>query len=259
MVKVGQHVKGGESIIGYRIMRKKKTTDQDEKGDLHPSQPLHHRKSLLRVLGHCLRLSGTVLNMPPSPSCWHRSSMSWMAKWLAFRAPHANSESSMIRWQTCLLWSRSGPAGLQLGPSALRPIRLAGRLSLRRLRGPAAGAGSMSWPPPGETKYFKGLPIPAAAAMIALTILLYLRLDRNRLGQRYRHSGHDLRPGLLDGLDGPVLQFQGTRPGQAKTLQYLHLRRAFDDCDRHGAEHRVFGICLLLRLLGSGQYGPLMA
>lgn len=28
----------------------------------------------------------------------------------------------------------------------------------------------------GETKYFKGLPIPAAAAMIALTILLYLRL-----------------------------------------------------------------------------------
>ncbi|MFB3887101.1 MAG: CDP-diacylglycerol--serine O-phosphatidyltransferase [Thermodesulfobacteriota bacterium] len=28
----------------------------------------------------------------------------------------------------------------------------------------------------GETKYFKGLPIPAAAATIALTILLYLRL-----------------------------------------------------------------------------------
>jgi CDP-diacylglycerol--serine O-phosphatidyltransferase len=28
----------------------------------------------------------------------------------------------------------------------------------------------------GETKYFKGLPIPAAAAVIALTILLYLRL-----------------------------------------------------------------------------------
>jgi CDP-diacylglycerol--serine O-phosphatidyltransferase len=28
----------------------------------------------------------------------------------------------------------------------------------------------------GEVKYFKGLPIPAAAAMIALTILLYLRL-----------------------------------------------------------------------------------
>ena len=28
----------------------------------------------------------------------------------------------------------------------------------------------------GETKYFKGLPIPAAACMIALTILLYLRL-----------------------------------------------------------------------------------
>jgi CDP-diacylglycerol--serine O-phosphatidyltransferase len=28
----------------------------------------------------------------------------------------------------------------------------------------------------GETKYFKGLPIPAAAMTIALTILLYLRL-----------------------------------------------------------------------------------
>lgn len=28
----------------------------------------------------------------------------------------------------------------------------------------------------GETKYFKGLPIPAAASMIALTILLYIRL-----------------------------------------------------------------------------------
>ena len=28
----------------------------------------------------------------------------------------------------------------------------------------------------GETKYFKGLPIPVAASMIALTILLYLRL-----------------------------------------------------------------------------------
>jgi len=28
----------------------------------------------------------------------------------------------------------------------------------------------------GETKYFKGLPIPAAASMIAITILLYLRL-----------------------------------------------------------------------------------
>jgi CDP-diacylglycerol--serine O-phosphatidyltransferase len=28
----------------------------------------------------------------------------------------------------------------------------------------------------GETKYFKGLPIPASALMIALTILLYLRL-----------------------------------------------------------------------------------
>jgi len=28
----------------------------------------------------------------------------------------------------------------------------------------------------GETKYFKGIPIPAAASMIALTILLYLRL-----------------------------------------------------------------------------------
>ncbi len=28
----------------------------------------------------------------------------------------------------------------------------------------------------GETKFFKGLPIPAAASMIALTILLYLRL-----------------------------------------------------------------------------------
>jgi CDP-diacylglycerol--serine O-phosphatidyltransferase len=28
----------------------------------------------------------------------------------------------------------------------------------------------------GETKYFKGVPIPVAAAMIALTILLYLRL-----------------------------------------------------------------------------------
>ena len=28
----------------------------------------------------------------------------------------------------------------------------------------------------GETKYFKGLPIPAAASMLALTILLYLRL-----------------------------------------------------------------------------------
>jgi len=28
----------------------------------------------------------------------------------------------------------------------------------------------------GETKYFKGLPIPAAATMIAMTILLYLRL-----------------------------------------------------------------------------------
>lgn len=28
----------------------------------------------------------------------------------------------------------------------------------------------------GDTKYFKGLPIPAAATMIALTILLYLRL-----------------------------------------------------------------------------------
>lgn len=28
----------------------------------------------------------------------------------------------------------------------------------------------------GDTKYFKGLPIPAAASMIALTILLYLRL-----------------------------------------------------------------------------------
>jgi CDP-diacylglycerol--serine O-phosphatidyltransferase len=28
----------------------------------------------------------------------------------------------------------------------------------------------------GEVKYFKGLPIPAAASMIALTILLYLRL-----------------------------------------------------------------------------------
>ena len=30
--------------------------------------------------------------------------------------------------------------------------------------------------PSGEVKYFKGLPIPAAASMIALTILLYLRL-----------------------------------------------------------------------------------
>jgi CDP-diacylglycerol--serine O-phosphatidyltransferase len=30
--------------------------------------------------------------------------------------------------------------------------------------------------PSGDTKYFKGLPIPAAATMIALTILLYLRL-----------------------------------------------------------------------------------
>jgi len=29
---------------------------------------------------------------------------------------------------------------------------------------------------PGEVKYFKGLPIPVAASMIALTILLYLRL-----------------------------------------------------------------------------------
>ena len=28
----------------------------------------------------------------------------------------------------------------------------------------------------GDTKYFKGLPIPAAACVIALTILLYLRL-----------------------------------------------------------------------------------
>jgi CDP-diacylglycerol--serine O-phosphatidyltransferase len=28
----------------------------------------------------------------------------------------------------------------------------------------------------GDTKYFKGLPIPAAASMIALTILVYLRL-----------------------------------------------------------------------------------
>jgi len=28
----------------------------------------------------------------------------------------------------------------------------------------------------GETKYFKGVPIPVAASMIALTILLYLRL-----------------------------------------------------------------------------------
>jgi CDP-diacylglycerol--serine O-phosphatidyltransferase len=28
----------------------------------------------------------------------------------------------------------------------------------------------------GEVKYFKGLPIPAAASMVALTILLYLRL-----------------------------------------------------------------------------------
>jgi len=28
----------------------------------------------------------------------------------------------------------------------------------------------------GDTKYFKGLPIPAAASMVSLVILLYLRL-----------------------------------------------------------------------------------
>ena len=33
----------------------------------------------------------------------------------------------------------------------------------------------------GEVKYFKGLPIPAAATMIALTILLYLRLIETNL------------------------------------------------------------------------------
>lgn len=33
----------------------------------------------------------------------------------------------------------------------------------------------------GEIKYFKGLPIPSAAIMIALTILLYLRLIETRL------------------------------------------------------------------------------
>ena len=35
----------------------------------------------------------------------------------------------------------------------------------------------------GETKYFKGVPIPVAAAMIALTILLYQRLVTNPNGQ----------------------------------------------------------------------------
>ena len=82
----------------------------------------------------------------------------------------------MIPWQTWSPLESPLPCSPSVGP--FRPYGkfgwlaaflfvVCGALRLARFNVMAAS---------GDTKYFKGLPIPAAASMIALTILLYLRL-----------------------------------------------------------------------------------
>ena len=69
------------------------------------------------------------------------------------------------------------------------------------------------------------------------------------------HSGRR----LPDGLHRPVLQLQGTRPGQTKTLQPLHLRRPFDDRDRYGTHDCPLRLRSRLCLLRPSRDDPRLA
>ena len=106
----------------------------------------------------------------------------------------------------------------------------------------------------GEVKYFKGLPIPAAALMIALTILLYLRLIETDWVKDIVILVMIYVLAFLDGVEHPILQFQGTRSGETKTFQHFYLRHPLDDRDRHGTRHCALRFRSCLCLFGSGEY-----
>ena len=109
------------------------------------------------------------------------------------------------------------------------------------------------------TKYFKGLPIPAAAAMIALTILLYFELIETGGIKDILILVMIYVLAFLDGLEHPVFQFQGTQPGQEKTFQHLHFRCALDDRHHHATHRCAFWVYSHLCLLRPGRHGHCVA
>src|SRR4030042_221994 len=191
------------SGIGYE---KEKNTHSNEEGRLHPSQSLYHRKSLLWILGDRLCLSRKIFlwsdRYPPGVRlrCFG---------WKGGEAIRSHEQIwSPVRFPVGprLLWSRSGPSCLQLGPSALWTIWLARSLSLRCLRSFEVGS-IQCHVRLRRDQVFQGPPHPCSRLDDCPDDPSLSSIDRNGMGQGHCHTGDDLHSGLFNGVKHPVLQF----------------------------------------------------
>ncbi len=111
----------------------------------------------------------------------------------------------------------------------------------------------------GEVKYFKGLPIPVAASMIALTILLYLRLIETGWVKDIIILIMIWVLAFLMVSNIRYFSFKEFNLAKRKPFSIFLFVVLIDDCDRHGAHHCALRFCTLLCLLRSGQHVDCMA
>ena len=139
-------------------MKKRRTTNENEKGDLHPSQSLHHRKPLLWVLGHHLRLSGKIFLCGASPSSWHAVFDVLDGK--VARLSGATSKFGVQYDSLADLVSFGIAPALLAFSWALRPYGQFGWLAafLFVVCGALRLAGSMSWPLPERQNISRAFP-----------------------------------------------------------------------------------------------------
>ncbi len=111
----------------------------------------------------------------------------------------------------------------------------------------------------GDTKYFKGLPIPAAASMVSLVILLYLRLIETGWIKDIVILGMIYVLAFLMVSTIRYFSFKELNLARRKPFQHLHLCRPIHDCDCDGANHCALWFCPRLCPIRSGGVDSCMA
>ena len=111
----------------------------------------------------------------------------------------------------------------------------------------------------GDTKYFKGLPIPAAAAMIALTILLYFELIETGGIKDILILVMIYVLAFLMVSNVRYFSFKELNLARTKTVQHLYFRCSLDDRHHHATHCRAFRVYFHLCLLRPGRHGHGMA